>query len=89
MSLNEYFGDWLNVIDEPELLKVVSVINTIPKEVLAPCYNDIFKAFTMCTLKDCRVVFLGQDFSGRLKEINYLFAYLGQIPYLCILISSL
>lgn len=61
MSLNEYFGDWLNVIDEPELLKVVSIINTIPKEVLAPCYNDIFKAFTMCTLKDCRVVFLGQD----------------------------
>ncbi len=61
MSLNEYFGDWLEVIDKVELFKVTTAINTIPQELLCPRYNDIFKAFTMCTLKNCRVVFLGQD----------------------------
>lgn len=61
MSLNEYFGDWLEVIDKVELFKIITTINNIPQELLCPRYNNIFKAFTMCTLKNCRVVFLGQD----------------------------
>lgn len=62
MTLINYFGDWLNVINIKELEKVVSAINYIYKrKIVVPNYSDIFKAFTLCSLHDCKVVFLGQD----------------------------
>lgn len=64
MQLSEYFGDWLKVIDVKELNKVVSKLNIITQtNCIVPAYKDIFKAFTLCTEHDCKIVFLGQDFN--------------------------
>lgn len=62
MKLNEYFGDWLQVIDINELNKAVSKLNIVCKtKPIAPEYKDVFKAFTLCSMRDCKVVFLGRD----------------------------
>lgn len=62
MELSEYFGDWLTVIDVNELNKVVAKLNTVYQvKPVVPDYKDIFKAFTLCSRHDCKVVFLGQD----------------------------
>lgn len=62
MQLNEYFRDWVSVIDLVELNKVVSQLNRIYQtKLVVPEYKDIFKAFTLCTRHDCKIVFLGQD----------------------------
>lgn len=62
MTIDEYFGDWLKVIDKSELIKVVSTLNTLYKtKPIVPAYNDIFKAFTLCSEHDCKIIMLGQD----------------------------
>ena len=62
MTLEEYFGDWLKVIDVPSLNKVITEINKLySTKLVVPEYGDIFKAFTLCTEHDCKVIFLGQD----------------------------
>lgn len=62
MSLDDYFGDWLKVIDMPELAKVVTKLNSLYSiKPVVPAYTDIFKAFTLCSEHDCKAVFLGQD----------------------------
>mgnify|MGYP000186449422 CR=1 FL=1 len=61
MKASEYFGDWMDVIDTAELRKILSWISTIDKTTLCPSSPNIFKAFRSCPLKDCKVVFLGQD----------------------------
>lgn len=61
MKASEYFGDWMDVIDTVELRKILSWISTIDKTTLCPSSPNIFKAFRACPLKDCKVVFLGQD----------------------------
>ena len=62
MTLEEYFGDWLEVIDVPALNKVVTEVNRLYRtKLVVPEYNDIFKAFTLVSEHDCKVVFLGQD----------------------------
>lgn len=64
MQINEYFGDWLKVIDINELYKVVGVLNLLYKtKPIVPEYHSIFKAFTLCGLKECKIVFLAQDFN--------------------------
>lgn len=62
MSLEEYFGDWLKVIDKDELMKLVPTLNTLYGSTrVVPEYKSIFKVFTLCTFHDCKIVFLGQD----------------------------
>lgn len=58
MTANEYFGDWIDVIDKEELRKVVTWVNSAD---LCPSPKNIFRAFRACSFKDCKVVFLGQD----------------------------
>ena len=42
MQLNEYFGDWLKVIDITELNKVVTKLNAISQvKPIVPAYKDI------------------------------------------------
>ena len=60
MTIKEYFGDWSKVIDLKEannLLKKLAVSN----QSLCPQLKDVFKAFHLCSLKNLRVVILGQD----------------------------
>lgn len=62
MSLEEYFGDWLEVMDVPALTDVVNKLNyQYSTHKVVPEYEDIFKAFTLCSLHELRIVFLGQD----------------------------
>lgn len=54
----EVFNDWLKVTDTSILFKVLNQINP---ENICPAKEDVFKAFTLCPMRDCKVVFLGQD----------------------------
>lgn len=62
MTLEEYFGDWIKVIDLSLLNKIVSTLNYLyTNKSIMPSYNNIFKAFTLVSLSNLRVVFIGQD----------------------------
>lgn len=62
MLISEYFGDWLEVIDSAELNKVLNTLPSLYKvKPIVPELKNVFRAFTLCSMKDCRVVFLGQD----------------------------
>lgn len=58
MTIEETFNDWLRVIDTNLLMQTLS---KIPMDKICPEKDNVFKAFQLCSLKDCRVVFLGQD----------------------------
>ena len=59
MSLEEYFSDWLKVIDKKTLYKTINILNTIDSSTLCPNYNNIFNCFTVCKLSNLKVVILG------------------------------
>lgn len=62
MKLEEYFGDWLKVIDKQELYKVVNNINTLYKtHSCEPAYNNIFRAFHITPYNNLKLVSLAQD----------------------------
>lgn len=61
MTAEEYFGDWMEVINKEELLKVMRWLKTFDKSLLRPDYPNIFRAFKACPLSECRVVMVGQD----------------------------
>ena len=62
MTLDEYFGDWMKVIDRTELSNVMAKVGQeYKKKPLCPVQSDVFKAFELCSLKDLKVVMLGQD----------------------------
>lgn len=54
----EVFNDWMKVIDTSILFKVLNQINP---ENICPSKEDVFKAFTLCPMRDCKVVLMGQD----------------------------
>lgn len=60
MTLGEYFGDWIRVIDVNELDKVTKTIGNIRKPI-CPNIPDVFKAFTLCSYNNLKVVMIGQD----------------------------
>lgn len=62
MTLEEYFGNWIRVLNLKELDKVVYDLNHLyAAKKVCPAYGDIFKAFELCSYDDVKVVFLGQD----------------------------
>lgn len=62
MTLDEYFGDWMKVIDRAELNNVmVKVGQEYKRKPICPAQPDVFRAFELCPLKDLKVVMLGQD----------------------------
>lgn len=60
MSINEYFGKWINVIDIKELFDILAILKPNYFK-LCPNYSDIFKAFNLCEYDNCKAVFIGQD----------------------------
>ena len=63
MSLEEYFGDWIKVIDRTELNKVMNTLNNeYNRFPVFPYKKDVFKAFKLCPLNDLKIVIIGQDF---------------------------
>lgn len=61
MTAEEYFGDWIKVIDKEELYRIMRWLKTIEPSCLCPAPPNIFRAFRACTLKNCRVIMVGQD----------------------------
>ena len=61
MTIEEYFGDWMDVIDKDELVKISAWLKTQNPNILCPAHKDVFKAFRMCSLADCKVIMVGQD----------------------------
>lgn len=62
MTIDEYFGDWLKVIDRIELNKVMYLLNKEYKiKEIYPSQSNVFKAFKLCRYKDLKIVMLGQD----------------------------
>lgn len=62
MTIDDYFGDWLKVIDKKELYNVITKINGLYQtQSVMPAYKDVFKAFHLCPYNKLKIVFLGQD----------------------------
>ena len=68
MSLEEYFGDWLKVIDKKILYETINILNTIDSSILCPNYNNIFNCFTVCKLFNLKVVILGMSPYSQLNK---------------------
>ena len=62
MTLEEYFGDWLKVIDTKVLFEVTNRINALYQTCeCEPSYTDIFKAFHVTPYKELCIVNLAMD----------------------------
>lgn len=72
MTIEEYFGDWLKVLDRQETMKIMGWLKTVNPNSLCPSIQNVFKAFELCKYKDCNAVFIGQDFN-RLPISNLIY----------------
>ena len=61
MTIDEYFGDWMKVLDRNETMKIMGWLRSINQSTLCPNIKDVFKVFKLCPYNNCRVVFIGQD----------------------------
>lgn len=61
MTLKEYFGNWLEVIDVEELYKVRDKLKKVNPLLLCPHPNNIFKAFEYCSYENLKIIMLGYD----------------------------
>lgn len=62
MTLDEYFEDWMTVIDRTELNNAMSKVSMeYKRKPVCPNQPDVFRAFKLCPLKDLKVVMLGYD----------------------------
>lgn len=62
MTSDEYFGDWMKVIDRVELNNVMAKVGQeYRRKPICPTQPDVFKAFRLCTLKDLKIIMLGCD----------------------------
>ena len=62
MTLEEYFGRWMRVIDKEELESVLSKLEPeYKRKPICPAQSNVFKAFEVCPYDELKVVMLGQD----------------------------
>ena len=61
MTIDQYFGRWMQVIDRQELLKVTRFVQGRDSNKVYPMKRDVFKAFHLCNYDDCRLIVVGQD----------------------------
>lgn len=61
MTIEEYFGDWMKVLDKTEAMKIMGWLRTVNPNTLCPALPNVFRAFKLCPYNKCRVVFVGQD----------------------------
>ena len=61
MTIDEYFGDWMKVLDRTETMKIMGWLRGINQSTLCPSIRDVFKAFKLCPYNNCRVILVGQD----------------------------
>lgn len=85
MTIEEYFGDWMRVIDKPEAMKIMGWLKRVNPNILCPALPNVFRAFKLCSLKDCRVVMIGMDpypdkFMGKPRATGILFGNNKDVP---------
>ena len=61
MTIDEYFGDWMKVLDRKETVKIMNWLKTTDSSILCPSIKNVFKAFKLCSYNECKVIFVGQD----------------------------
>lgn len=62
MTLEEYFGRWMRVIDKRKLESVLSKLGPeYRRKPICPAQSNVFKAFEVCPYDKLKVVMLGQD----------------------------
>ena len=61
MTIDEYFGDWVKVLDRKETVKIMNWLKTTDSSILCPSIKNVFKAFKLCSYNECKVIFVGQD----------------------------
>lgn len=61
MTIDEYFGDWMKVLDRAETMKIMGWLRTVNPNTLCPTLPNVFRAFKLCPYNKCNVVFVGQD----------------------------
>ena len=62
MTLEEYFGRWMRVIDKRELESILSKLGPeYKRKPICPAQNNVFKAFEVCPYDKLKIVLLGQD----------------------------
>lgn len=60
MTVEEYFGDWKNVVPVSQADDTIKAVNKSVKPV-CPMLRDVFKAFKACSYDKLKVVVIGQD----------------------------
>lgn len=85
MTIDEYFEDWVRVLDKEEIMKVVGWLKATNPKTLCPSLSNIFKAFKLCPFNSCKVVMVGQDpypdkFMGKTRATGILFGNDKDIP---------
>ena len=90
MTLDEYFGDWMKVIDRTELESVMSKVRLeYKRRLLCPAQSDVFRAFKLCSLKEVqigdtliKVLKTVDPFSGENTAVQYIVVTKDTIPKL-------
>jgi len=60
MTIQEYFGDWSNVVDLTEADRILRKLSA-SKIIICPQLKDIFRAFRLCPFSNLKVVLLGME----------------------------
>ena len=60
MTIQEYFGDWADVVDLKEADRLLKELSASGK-LICPQIKNVFKAFHLCSLHNLRCVILGLD----------------------------
>lgn len=61
MTIEEYFGDWIKVLDKQETMRIMGWLKTLNPNSLCPSLRNVFRAFELCPYKRCKAVFISQD----------------------------
>lgn len=85
MTIEDYFGNWLKVIDKAELSKILRWLKTVNPNTLCPSVPNIFRAFELCPYNKCVSVWVGMDpypdkFMGKTRATGILFGNSKDIP---------
>lgn len=85
MSIDEYFEDWMKVIDRVEATKIMEWLKTTNPNNICPSLPNIFRAFKLCPYNKCKTILIGQDpypdkFMGKPRATGILFGNSKDIP---------
>lgn len=80
MIKEEYFGDWLQILPNKEMMDIIKKLIPI-KNQICPDFKNIFKAFHKCPYRTLRLIILGQDpYSQRNTATGLAFANFNSTP---------